>query len=123
MFVPDDFPYARLIIKMVRETHQDAKYQEGNHLGGRNPVDIAKMLFIGGRLHCSEGAGGLKLLIWRNERGGGARLLNDHGCELFQVGHNEGTGTCVEQLEQIDMLKRQREYRILIYYPPPAAQS
>lgn len=69
MFVPDDFPYARLIIKMMRETHQDAKTQETNHFGGRNPVDIAKMLFIGGRLQCSAGDGGFGLLIWGDERG------------------------------------------------------
>jgi hypothetical protein len=43
-FIADDLPYLRLIIEMMGKTHGDAKEEENNHLGGRNPVNIAKAL-------------------------------------------------------------------------------
>ena len=55
-FIANDFPYLRLIIEMVSETHGDAKDEESNHLGGRKPVNIAKALLTEPWIEGSERA-------------------------------------------------------------------
>jgi hypothetical protein len=67
-FIADDFPYSRLIIEMMGETHEDAKDEESNHLGGRNPMNIAKALLIGPWIEGSERFVYLRREVWRGGR-------------------------------------------------------